>query len=126
MKQTEEHILQEITQLFADLEAATYGRERANGRFIPPNAKRFYYCAKRIYDTTDELVNNYQPNYVTVSDYGFICDSRRTVLRDIDVFKDRNKLEYDYLTCELDKYLQKIQELFGCILSYYRNTYVSK
>lgn len=97
MKQKEELLLHDITRLFADLEAATYGRERANGRSIPPNAKIFYYCAKRIYDTTNELVDNYQPDYVTASDYSFICDSRRTVLLDLDVFKDRNKLEVKQL-----------------------------
>ena len=34
MKHTEEQMLQETGRLFADLEVATYGRERANGRSI--------------------------------------------------------------------------------------------
>ena len=118
MKQTEEQMLQNITRLFADLETATYGKERANGRSIQPNASTFYYCAKRIYDTTDELVANYQPYYITASDYNFICDSRRTVLLSLDVFKDRNKKEGYNLSIELGDYYLKILGLFDCILTH--------
>lgn len=117
MKHTEEQMLQETGRLFADLEVATYGRERANGRSIRPDARSFYYCAKHIYDTIEELVDVYQPDYITASDYNFICDSKRTLLLELEVFKDRNKLEGDYLTYELEKYLMKMQDLFGCILS---------
>jgi len=117
MKHTEEQMLQETGRLFADLEVATYDRERANGRSIRPDARSFYYCAKHIYDTIEELVGGYQPDYITASDYNHICDSKRTLLLELEVFKDRNKLEGDYLTCELDKYFMKMQGLFGCILS---------
>ena len=121
MKQTEEQILQDITRLFSDLEVATYGRERANGRYIRPDASSFYYCAKRIYDTIEELVDVYHPDYITASDYNYILDSKRTLLLELEVFKDRNKLEGDYLTYELEKYLMKMQGLFECILSYCKN-----
>jgi len=117
MKQTEELMLQETGRLFAELEVATYGKGRANGRSIRPDARSFYYCAKRIYDTIEELVNSYQPDYITASDYNFICDSKRTLLLELEVFKDRNKLEGDYLTYELEKYLMKMHGLFGHILS---------
>lgn len=118
MKQTEEQMLQNIIRLFADLETATYGKERANGRSIQPNARTFYYCTKGIYDTTDELVANYQPEYITASEYNLICDSRRTLLLSLDVFKDRNKTEGYNLSIELDVYYMKIQGLFDCILSH--------
>ena len=117
MKQTEELMLQETGRLFAELEVATYGKGRANGRSIRPDARSFYYCAKRIYDTIEELVNSYQPDYITASDYNFICDSKRTLLLELEVFKDRNKLEGDYLTYELEKYLMKMHGLFDHILS---------
>lgn len=117
MKLSEEQILQDITRLFADLETATYGKERSNGRYIHPSADRFYHCAKRIYEATDELVCNCQPDYISASDYGFICDSRRTVLLSLEVFKDRNKEEGYNLTLELEDYYMKIQGLFDCILS---------
>ena len=102
--------------MFADLEVAVYGKEWANGRSIQPDARTFYYCAKRIYDTTDELVSLYQPDYITASDYGFICDSRRTVLLNLEVFKDKNKAEGYNLTLELEDYYLKIQGLFDYIL----------
>ena len=117
MKQKEELMLQETVRLFADLKVVTYGKERANGHSIRPDTRSFYYCAKRIYDTIEELVDVYQPDYITASDYNFICDSKRTLLLELEVFKDRNKLEGDYLTYELEKYLMKMQGIFGCILS---------
>ena len=121
MKHTEEQMLQETGRLFADLEVATYGRERANGRSIRPDSRSFYYCAKHIYDTIEELVDVYQPDYITASDYNYILDSKRTLLLELEVFKDRNKLEGDYLTDELEKYLMKMKGLFECFLSYCKN-----
>lgn len=104
MEMTEEQILQEIARLFVDLGVATYGKEKANGRSVRPNAKTFYYCAKRIYDATDELVAHYQPDYISASDYNLIHDSRRTVLLSLDVFKDTNKKEGYNLSIELEDY----------------------
>ena len=121
MKQKEKLMLQEIVRLFTELEVATYGKERANGRSLRPDARNFNYCAKRIYDTIEELVDGYQPDYITASDYNFICDSKRTLLLELEVFKDRNKLEDDDLTYQLEKYLVIIQGLFGRILSYCKN-----
>ena len=115
MEMTEEQILQEIARLFVDLGVATYGKEKANGRSVRPNAKTFYCCAKRIYDATDELVAHYQPDYISASDYGFICDSKRTVLLNLDVYKDKNKAEGYNLTLELEDYYLKLLSLFDCI-----------
>ena len=42
MIQTEKQIKEDIVHLFIDLEAATYGRERANGHYLRPNAGTFY------------------------------------------------------------------------------------
>lgn len=113
MKQKEELLLQKTVRLFAELEVATYGKERANGRSIRPDARSFYYCAKRIYDTIEELVDGYQPDYITASDYNNICDSKRTLLLELEVFKEKSKLEGDYLTYELEKHLMKMHGLFG-------------
>ena len=118
MEMSEEQILQEIARLFVDLGVATYGKEKANGRSVRPDARTFYYCAKRIYDATDELVAHYQPDYISASKYNFIHDSRRTVLLSLDVFKDRNKKEGYNLSIELEDYYLKIQGLFDCILSH--------
>ena len=118
MEMSEEQILQEIARLFVDLGVATYGKEKANGRSVRPDARTFYYCAKRIYDATDELVAHYQPDYISASKYNFIHDSRRTVLLSLDVFKDRNKKEGYNLSIELGDYYLKILGLFDCILTH--------
>lgn len=121
MKHTEEQTLQEISRILDELDAATYGRERANGHLMPPNASNFYCCAKRLYEVTDELIKEYHPAYITESDYRFICDSRRLLLLELSVMKDENKLQGDNLTWELEKYLLKIQGLFACILSHFKS-----
>lgn len=123
MEQTEVKLLQEITQLFADLNVATYGKERANGRFLPPDANKFYYSTMRLYEAIDELVEKYQPAYITESDYRFIYDSQRPLLLELNVLRDKNKLQGDYLTWELEKYLSKIEGLFICVLSYCKNNF---
>ncbi len=123
MEQTEVKLLQEITQLFADLNVATYGRERANGRFLPPDANKFYYSTMRLYKAIDELVEKYQPAYITESDYRFIYDSQRPLLLELNVLRDKNKLQGDYLTWKLEKYLSKIESLFFCVLSYCKNNF---
>lgn len=121
MKPTEQEILQEITRLFTELDSATYGTERTNGRIVPPDSCKFYYNAKRLYEVADELVEKYQPTYITRNDYRFIYDSQRPLLLELDALRDRKKLQEDYLTRELEKYLLKIQGLFSCVLSYCKN-----
>ena len=118
MKQTEEQLLQEITRLYTDINTATYGRERANGQILPPNAERFYYSAKHLYEIVDELVDKYQPAYITDNDFRFIYDSQRLLIPELYIFKDRNKLKGDKLTQKLEEYLLKIQGDFSCILSF--------
>ena len=63
MEQTEVKLLQEITQLFADLNVATYGRERANGRFLPPDANKFYYSTMRLYKAIDDVLSYCKNNF---------------------------------------------------------------
>ncbi len=87
-------MLQNITRLFADLETATYGDYKANGHVIPPNASRFYYTTKRLYEQVDILVKDYSPNYVSSSDYMCIYDSQRIILLHLDVLKDCKKVEW--------------------------------
>ena len=116
MKQNESQLLQEVIRLFSDLEDATYGKERANGRYVIPTASNFYYHAKRLYEVTDELVANYHTDYITQSDYEFICDSKRSLLLDLDVKKDKKGLNVQELTYLLETYLLKLQGLFGEII----------
>jgi len=118
MKKTEEQMLQNITRLFADLETATYGDYKANGHVIPPNASRFYYTTKRLYEQVDILVKDYSPNYVSSSDYMCIYDSQRIILLHLDVLKDCKKLNGQELTWELEKYLTKLYGIFGCISTF--------
>ena len=118
MKHTEEQLLQEITQTLDYLDAATYGKERTNGRFLPPNARKFYSCAKHLYEVTYELVDKFQPAYITDNDFRFIYDSQRLLIPELYIFKDRNKLKGDKLTQKLEEYLLKIQGDFSCILSF--------
>lgn len=79
MIQTERMILDEIRQLFDDLDKATYGDYKANGHVIPPNASRFYYTTKRLYEQVDILVKDYNPNYVSPSDYMYIRFSKNNL-----------------------------------------------
>lgn len=116
MKQDENQLLQEVIRLFSDLEDATYGKERANGRYVIPNASNFYYNAKRLYEVTDELVANYHTDYLSQSDYEFICDSKRSLLLDLDVKKGKKGLNEQELTYLLAQYLSNLQSLFGKII----------
>lgn len=118
IKHSEKQLLQEIIQILDDLDAATYGKEKANSRFLPPDTRNFYCLAKRLYEVTDELVETFQPNYITESNYYFICDSQRLLLLELSVLKERNQLQGEQLTWELEKYLMKIQGQFECISSY--------
>ena len=118
MIQTERMILDEIRQLFDDLDKATYGDYKANGHVIPPNASRFYYTTKRLYEQVDILVKDYNPNYMSPSDYMCIYDSQRIILLHLDVLKDCKKLNGQELTWELEKYLTKLYGIFGCISTF--------
>ena len=80
MIQTEKMILGEIMRLLKDLENAAYGETKANGLIFPPNLSRFYYRAKKLYEIVDELVERFDPKYVTHTDYKFICESQRYIL----------------------------------------------
>ena len=115
MIQTEQMIQKEIMRLLVDLDKATYGYYMANGRVIYPNASRFYYTAKRLYEQVDLLVNKYSPNYISSSNYMFIYNSQRVTLLHLDVLKDNKKLTGQGLTYELEKYLMKLYGIFSCI-----------
>lgn len=120
MIQTEQMILEEIMRLLNDLDKATYGDYKANDHVIPPNANGFYYTAKRLYEQVDILVKDYSPHYVSPSNYKFIYDSQRVTLLHLDVLKGNRKLKGQELTCELEKYLEELYGIFGCISTYYK------
>ena len=116
MIQEEKQIKKDIVQLFTDLEVATYGCEKANGHYLSPNASSFYWCAKRIFELTDELVKEYQPIYISGIEYKFIYDSRKRLLLELDVLKDKKQANEIELTYKLEEYLTKMQGLFKCII----------
>lgn len=117
MMQTEKELLKEIMRLLSDLENATYGEYKTNGVVFTPNASRFYFSAKKLYTCTDELIAQYHPNYVTSSDYNFICASKRVILNNLSVLKEK-KLKNNEITWELELILSEIQSLFKCISMY--------
>ncbi len=116
MKETEEYILNEINQLFINLEKATYGEYKANGHFIHPSANSFYYTLKKLYDYIDNLVNNYNPQYIYPSNYMFIYDSQRTILPRLNVLRNNKKLKGHELTNILQQYLEELNGVFTCII----------
>lgn len=116
MKQTEKQIHKDILQLFFDLETATYGRERTNGHYLCPNASSFFKSAKRIYELTDELYENYHPDYISKTDYKFICDSRKRLLLMLDVLKDNKHTNDTVMTYKLEEYLLQLQGLFKGVI----------
>ena len=117
MKLSEEQILKEVIRLFSNLEDATYGKERTNGHSIHPDTGNFYVHAKRLYELTDELVADYRPDYVTLSDYQLILDSKRELLLELNVQKGKKRRSKQELTYLIEPYIMKLQGLFGKILS---------
>lgn len=118
MLQTEQMILEEIRRLLDDLEKATYEDYRANGRVIQPNANKFYFTAKRLYEQVDILVAEYSPDYISPSNYKFIYDSQRRILLKLELLKDDKKLKGQELTWELEGYLMELNGMFNCISTY--------
>ena len=118
MVKTEKMLLEEIMRLLKDLENATYGEFKTNGLVFCPSASRFYYSAKKIYESVDELINNYSPKYVSFSDFKMISASQRDTLLQLDVIKDDKTRKDEEVTRELEKYLTKLQGLFNCISTY--------
>ena len=118
MIKTERILLEEIMRLLKDLENATYEETKPNGLVSPPNASKFYYSAKKLYESTDELIDRFSPEYITSSDYRFICASQRVTLLQLAVLKYNKKLKGVEITRELEKYLTELQELFSCISTY--------
>jgi hypothetical protein len=115
MIKTEKMLLEEIMRLLKDLEIATYEEQKPNGLVFPPNANKFYYSAKKLFESTDELIDRFSPEYVTNSDYKFICATQKDILLQLDVLKDNKNLKDMEVTWELENYLIKIQGLFSCI-----------
>lgn len=118
MIKTEKMILEEIMRLLKNLENVTYGEYRTNGIVFPPNASSFYYSAKQLYECTDELFDRFMPEYVTDSDYRFICASQKNILLQLDVLKDNKKLKGMEVIWELETYLATLHDLFHCITDY--------
>ena len=61
--------------------------------FFSHNANRFYYSAKQLYESTDELINRFSPEYITSSDYKFICASQRVTLLQLAALKDNKEIK---------------------------------
>ena len=118
MIQTEKMILEEIMRLLNDLENSTYGETKNNGLDFPPNLSKFYYGTKRLYKIVDELVERFNPEYITYTDYKYICESQKDTLLQLAVLKDNKKLKGIEVTWELENHLTKIQGLFSCISTY--------
>ena len=118
MVKTEKMIIEEIMQLLNSLENATYGEFKTSGLVFCPSANRFYNSAKKLYESVDELINNYSPKYISFSDYKMISASQRDTLLQLDVIKDDKKMKDEEVTRELEKYLAKLQGLFNCISTY--------
>ena len=78
----------------------------------------FIIVQKKIYESVDELINNYGPKYVSFSDYKMISASQRDTLLQLDVIKDDKTMRDEEVTRELEKYLTKLQGLFSCISTY--------
>ena len=112
MKKTEKEILREITRLIDELDVATYGDDKHKCRNIPPSAYRFYHCTTQIFKLVDEVVANYHPDYISNSDYYFICDCERSIRLGLDVLKDNKRLSNQSLTWAVEPYLEKLQSLF--------------
>ena len=119
MIQTEKMMLEEIMRLLKDLENATYGETKANGLNFPPNLRNFYYKAKKLYEIVDELVERFNPKYITQTDYKFICESQRDTLRQLDVLKDNTNIKGMEVTWKLEDFLTKIQGVFSYISTYH-------
>lgn len=112
MIQTEKMIVKEIVQLLNSLDAATYGEYKTNGVIIRPSISRFYHITRKLYELTDELVDKYNPQYITSSDYKFICESQRDTLFRLAVLKDNKTLDDMEITRELETYLSTLHGLF--------------
>lgn len=115
MKKTEKEIIKEITKLFSDLDAATYGKDKPNGGTIKPNAYGFYLCTKQLFKLTDELFAEYQPDYISNNDYYYICDCERIIMLELEVLKTKKSLNGQSLTKALEPYLIKLQGLYEVI-----------
>ena len=109
MKMTEKNILREIARLLAELDVATYGDDNHRCRTIPPSVSRFHLCTTQIFKLIDELVANYQPDYISNSDYYYICDCERSIKLELDVLKDNKRLHGQQLTWALEPYWEKLQ-----------------
>lgn len=118
MIQTEKIKLEEIMRLYNNLEKATYGEYKTNGIVSRPSASRFYYTAKKLYESVDELIDNYSPKYISFSNSKMISASRRDTLLQLDVIKDDKTMKDEEVTWELEKYLTELQGLFDCIYTY--------
>lgn len=116
MKMTEKNILREIARLLAELDVATYGDDNHRCRTIPPSVSRFHLCTTQIFKLIDELVADYQPDYISNSDYYYIFDCERSIKLELEVLKDRKSSNDQSVTWDLEPYLDQMNDLFKSIL----------
>ena len=113
---TEKNIFREIARLLAELDVATYGDDNHRCRTIPPSVSRFHLCTTQIFKLIDELVANYQPDYISNSDYYYICDCERSIKLELGMLKDNRSLNGNQRTWALEPYFEKLKDLFKDIV----------
>ena len=116
MIMTEKNIFREIARLLAELDVATYGDDNHRCRTIPPSVSRFHLCTTQIFKLIDELVANYQPDYISNSDYYYICDCERSIKLELGMLKDNRSLNGNQRTWALEPYFEKLKDLFKDIV----------
>lgn len=117
---SEEILLNEIVQILTKMEKATYGYDRANGNHIPPNVSQFRLCTKRLFEIVSTIVENYPHDYIDNRDLLLLYDSERLDLYNLELLNSKKNYGGYDLSDELEKYLFKMQSLFGKFVQRYK------
>ena len=117
---SEEILLNEIVQILTKMEKATYGYDRANGNHIPPNVSQFRLCTKRLFEIVSTIVENYPHDYIDDRDLLLLYDSERLDLYNLELLNSKKNYGGYDLSDELEKYLFKMQSLFGIFVQRYK------
>jgi hypothetical protein len=117
---SEEILLNEIVQILTKMEKATYGYDRANGNHIPPNVSQFRLCTKRLFEIVSTIVENYPHDYIDDRDLLLLYDSERLDLYNLELLNSKKNYGGYDLSDELEKYLFKMQSLFGKFVQRYK------
>ena len=109
MEKTRNELLERIDYLCKELEKATLGEDKPNGRHLAPSADYFYSIANHIYDTIDEFFENFGLPHLSINDWQLVNDQRRNLILDIDVLRENKRIQGEELTRKLENYLSKIK-----------------